>query len=202
MRLLSSTTSPFARKIRVLAHELGLTDRLQVDAIVTTVLAPNGELAQHNPLIKIPTLVLESEPAIYDSRVIAEYLQTLANAAPSGPRRFTILRTQALADGILDAAVAVFYENLFRDEALRSAKMLAAQTDKAERGLAALQRDLDEWTDAERFDLGQIAVACALGWLEFRAPLGDVRARFEALFQWFDRVSERASMQTTKPFVP
>lgn len=206
MRLYSTTTSPFARKIRVLIHELGLGDRVQLEQLVTTVLAPNADLAAVHPLIKIPTLLTDDGVTLYDSRVIAEYLQSqVANPLllPTGPERFLVLRTQALADGILDAAIAVFYENRFRPEAQRSPEMMAAQTDKVERALAELARTQETWArTADTFDLGQIAVACTLAWLEFRAPLVSVRERFAPLYTWLDGVSARASMASTAPSVP
>lgn len=206
MKLIASTTSPFVRKVLVTAHELGLT--LDVDYLVTTVLAPNPTLGEVHPLFKLPTLITDDAIALYDSRVIVEYLQSLVPASrlcpPAGTERFLVLRTQALADGILDAAVLVFYETMFREPAQRSERWLAAQADKAQRGLAELERSMDGWAlgTAAGFDLGQIAVACTLGWLAFREPLPSVRTAYPALYAWFDETEKRSSMKATVPRLP
>lgn len=205
MKLIASTTSPFVRKVLVVAHELGVP--LEVEYLVTTVLAPNATLGAVHPLSKLPTLLTDDGLALFDSRVIVEYLQSQVPAPLLIPavlaQRFQVLRTQALADGILDAAVLVFYEAAFREEAQRSPKWQAAQADKAHRGLAELERTLSTWaTTADVFDVGQIAVACALGWLEFRRPLGDLRTMYSSLMTWLDAVQERPSLASTAPRLP
>ena len=106
-------------------------------------------------------------------------------------------RTQALADGILDAAILVFYERQFRPAELHWDAWLAGQTQKALQGLDALEAQAAGFSAAP--DVGQIAAACALGWLEFRAPFGDVRAGRPALTAWFERFSSRPSMAATAP---
>lgn len=202
MKLIASTTSPFVRKVLVTAHELGLS--LQVEYLVTTVLQPNAALGDVHPLIKLPTLLTDDGVVLYDSRVIVEYLQSLV-AAPAlipaeGPERFLVLRTQALADGILDAAVLVFYERMFRPAALQYDAWLEAQADKARRGLEQLERTMDTWArTADTFDIGQISVACLLGWLEFRQPLPGVRGLHPALYTWLDSLAERPSIAATVP---
>lgn len=205
MKLFASTTSPFARKALVTAHELGLS--LEVEYVITTVLAPNPALGAVHPLIKLPTLVTDDGVALYDSRVIVEYLQSLAPAPvlvpPSGPARFLVLRTQALADGILDAAVSVFYEGMFRPEGMRSEAWIAAQTDKARRGLAALEATTETWArTADGFDIGQIAIACTIGWIAFRDVLPGARSAYPAVYTWFDSLAERPSMRATVPRAP
>ena len=203
MKLIASTTSPFVRKVLVAAHELGLQDRIEVEYLITTVLAPNRRLSALHPLTKLPTLVTDDGMSLYDSRVIVEYLQSLTDNALAGVDRFAVLRTQALADGILDAVVLVFYEKVFREEALRSQTWLDAQADKARRGLAELESTLATWArTAAAFDIGQIAVASALGWLELREPLGPLRPAYPQLFAWYDSVQQRPSMQATQLRLP
>jgi glutathione S-transferase len=203
MKLIASTTSPFVRKVLIVAHELGLAERIQVEYLITTVLAPNPKLGELHPLIKLPTLVTDDGVSLYDSRVIVEYLQSLVENTTAGVDRFLVLRTQALADGILDAAVLVFYERMFRAEELRSEKWLDAQADKARRGLAELEATMATWArTADGFDVGQIAVASACSWLDFREPIAGVRAAYPALFAWFDSVQERPSMQATALRLP
>lgn len=198
MKLIASTTSPFVRKVLIVAHELGLADRIEVEYLVTTVLAPNPKLGVVHPLIKLPTLITDDGIALYDSRVIVEYLQSLVSTAPAGADRFLTLRTQALADGILDAAVLVFYERMFRPEELRSEKWLDAQTEKARRGLYELESTLPTWSfDAGGFDIGQIAVASALSWLDFRNPISGVQEAYPKLFSWLHSLAERESMKAT-----
>lgn len=203
MKLIASTTSPFVRKVLITAHELGLEGRIEVEYLVTTVLAPNPKLGALHPLIKLPTLVTDDGVSLFDSRVIVEYLQSLVHNDLAGADRFAVLRTQALADGILDAVVLVFYEKMFREEALRSQKWLDAQTDKARRGLTELETTIATWArTADAFDIGQIAVASALSWLEFREPLGPLRADYPQLFAWYDSVQERPSLQATQLRLP
>ena len=205
MKLIASTTSPFARKALVAAHELGLS--LEVEYLVTTVLAPNAALGAVHPLIKLPTLITDDGLALFDSRVIVEYLQSLAPASTilpqTGPARFLVLRTQALADGILEAAISVFYESMFRPEGMRSEAWVAAQTDKARRGLAELEATTETWArTADSFDIGQIAIACTVGWIDFRDVVPGARSACPALYTWFDSLAERPSMQATVPRAP
>jgi len=201
MKLYSTPTSPFVRKVLVAAHELGLADRIETELLRPSPTAADPRLSRDNPLSKIPALVLDDGASLYDSPVICEYLDALAGGGvlvpAAGPGRWDVLRTQALADGILDAAILVFYERQFRPAELHWDAWLAGQTQKALQGLDALEAQAAGFSAAP--DVGQIASACALGWLEFRAPFGDVRAGRPALTAWFERFSSRPSMAATAP---
>ena len=117
MKLLYSPSSPFDRKVAVVPHERGLTGRIELITATTSPVQPNADVARDNPLAKIPSLTLDDGSTLYDSGVIAEYLDQLAGAElfpPSGPQRWTALRQQALADGLLDAAILIRYERVLR----------------------------------------------------------------------------------------
>lgn len=161
-----SPASPYARKIRIAAELLGLSDRIEIVSANTA--DPADSLRAQNPLGKIPTLVLEDGSSLYDSRVIADYLDHLAGGGrviPADPgRRFQALRLQALGDGINDAALLIRYETATRPEALRHAETIALQQGKIDRALDALEAAPPSGPP----DIGHIAVACALGYLDLR----------------------------------
>jgi len=190
MKLLASDTSPYARKARIVAMEKGLA----LEVVTTN---PLGEetaaLQAANPLGKIPALITEGG-ALYDSRVICEYLDTLAPAPrlvpESGAARFDCLRRQALADGVMDAAFNLVMEGR-RPEALRSRDWSARWRAGILRGVAAMEA-------REEFDLGAIASAAALGYLDFRLP--DIKWRASTpMAAWWERVGDRESVKATAP---
>jgi glutathione S-transferase len=168
IKLRSSLTSPFGRKIKVAASMTGLLGRIEI--VHSDTMNPDDPLRKDNPLGKIPCLVLENGTTLYDSRVIIEYLDHLAGGnaliPAEWPRRIEALKLQALADGIVDAAVLVLYEGRFRAADKHDATWLAHQTGKRDRGLEALEASLPSLT--AKPDIGAIAIACALDWLEFR----------------------------------
>jgi len=200
MRAYVNAASPFARKVRIAARETGLIARIQeIDTAVSPV-APNTDLAAANPLAKIPALVLDDGTTLFDSRVICEYLDSLAGQKlfPSeGTPRWQALRLQALCDGILDAAVLVRYENAVRPAAHRWDGWIEAQRGKIERGLAALEALQPEWGSC--FCIGQVGAACVLGYLDFRFPEIDWRSRHGRLKAWFAHVAARPSIRQTTP---
>ncbi len=200
MKLFYTPTSPFVRKVMVAAHEIGLAEQIETTMLRPSPLEPSAVLSRENPLSKIPVLVTDDGTSLFDSRVICEVLDTLHDAAKlvpaAGADRWRVLRTQALADGIVDAAVQVFYERTHRPEELQWTPWLEGQTAKALQGLDALNVEAGSWSG---IDLGQIAVGCALGWLEFRAVLGDIRPGRSLLFAWYDEFSKRPSMKATEP---
>ncbi|MBM4358245.1 MAG: glutathione S-transferase N-terminal domain-containing protein [Deltaproteobacteria bacterium] len=201
MKLFYTSTSPFVRKCLVVAHEVGVAARIETETLRPSPLEPSATLTALNPLNKIPALVTDDGGVLYDSAVICEYLAHLAADAtvipPPGPGRWTTLRRHALADGILEASVLVFYEQLNRPKELWWQPWLDGQRTKALQGLDALEAEARSFGD--NFDLGHIAVASTLGWLEFRNVLGELRAARPALFSWYDRVLARPSMQATLP---
>lgn len=181
--LRSSPASPFGRKVKITASVLGLLDRIEIVPADTN--DPAEPLRQQNPLGKIPTLVLEDGTTLFDSRVIAEYLDDLADGGifPAGKERFVQLRLQALADGLCDAALLQVYETRFRPEEGRNAAWVANQAGKVSRALAALEAAPPAFADKSR--IGEIALACALGYLDLRFA-GAWRAEHPRLVAWLD----------------
>ena len=201
MKLYYTATSPFVRKVLVVAHELGLADAIERVSLRPSPLRADATLSSANPLNKIPALVLDDGTTLYDSPVICEYLATLAASdsmlPPPGPARWSALRTQALADGILDAAILVFYERLNRSEPAWWMEWQAGQSEKALQGLDAIERECIDYGD--RVDVGTISAAIAVGWLLFRRPFGDVLEARPHLAAWYSAFSARASMSETVP---
>ena len=201
MKLLHAPASPYVRKVMVMAHETGLVDGLEVSTVVTAPAAPDADVAKANPVKKIPALIADDGTTLFDSPVICEYMDSQHSGAkmfpPSGAERWTALRLQATADGLLDAALLVIYEGRIRPEELHYQPWLDAQMGKIDSALAALNGWSDEF--GNRVDIGTISVACALGYLDFRFPQKDWRGDHRALAAWYERFSARPSMQATKP---
>jgi glutathione S-transferase len=165
--LRSSPASPFGRKVKLSASILGLSERIQI--VDADTLNPEDSIRHQNPLGKIPALILESGEVLYDSRVIVDYLDHLAGGGqiiPGGEERFTALRDQALADGIADAALLQVYEGRFRSAEKHEPKWVEHQADKVQRGLAHAEVHLS--VPGQKLHIGQIALACALGYLDLR----------------------------------
>jgi glutathione S-transferase len=159
----------------------------------------------HNPLGKIPTLLLDDGTAVYDSRVIVEFLDNMtANSRliPQGNReRIAVRRWEALADGVLDAGLLVRYESQ-RPAGEQSAAWSAKQAGRIRRGLAQMESDLGAraWCQGERYTLADIAVGCCVGWLGFRKPAGiDWRADCPGLARHYDKLMERPAFADTVP---
>jgi glutathione S-transferase len=190
MKLYYSPPSPFSRKVRIAAAVLGLSSKLAL--VPTDTLDPDDPLRQKNPLGKIPLLETDDGLFIYDSAVIAAWLDFFAGGGgvlPSDPsRRFGALTLEALADGLADAALLIVYEGRFRAESERSAKWLAHQHGKIDRALAHLEASPPTLAGAP--DIGQIALACALGYLDLRFA-GEWRATHPNLVAWLDAFAEQ-----------
>jgi glutathione S-transferase len=195
MILRYSPASPYARKVRIAAELLELTGRIDVVAASTT--DPNDTLRSQNPLGKIPTLILENGSALYDSRVIAEYLDYLGGGKliPADPAlRFDALRLQALGDGINDAALLIRYETATRRSEMRDQDAIDLQQGKIDRALATLEAA----PPPGDVDIGQIAVACALGYLDLRFD-GAWRATHPKLVAWLADFSAKVpAFEATK----
>lgn len=195
-----ATPSPYSRKIRVLIRELGLLETVNEVAAHTTPIDPSDAVTAVNPLSKIPTLVLPDGTALYDSRVIAEYLLSQSGDARDSPTRGTpwpVLRRQALADGVLDAGILYRYELALRPKELQWPQWLDAQRGKIERGIAGLAADLPVASDV--IGLDGVAIACTLGWVDFRMPFLAWRTRHPKLASFCDSIGRRPSMQETRP---
>ena len=210
MKLYFSPFSPYVRKCLVVGHELGLDARITLLPSSVHPVQRDASIIAHNPLGKVPTLLTDDGEALYDSRVICEYLDALAGGSlfpPSGPARWQALTLQALGDGMLDAALLARYEDVTRPEAIRWKEWRAGQLDKIATSLAALERDLggDVKVDgkpganalSERADIGTIAVGCALWYMDVRfADLG-WRDRSPRVASWYAAFSQRPSMQAS-----
>jgi glutathione S-transferase len=201
MKLRTNRASPFARKARIVARETGLAGQVEEVEIAVSPVKANDDLARENPLLKIPALVIDSGETLYDSAVICEYLDTLhagRKLFPSaGPRRFDALRRQALADGILDAAVLCRYEMAVRPEALRWMDWVEGQKRKIMGGLDALEAEVGAWGDD--FDIAQIGAACVCGYLDFRFADWNWRTGRPRLAAWYERAAQRPSVRDTAP---
>lgn len=199
MKLLTNPASPFGRKVKVAALETGLFERLELHNLQTSAVAPDEALLAANPLGKIPCLVLDDGAVLYDSRVIAEYLDALHDGPPLFPAegRWQVLRLQALGDGIAEAALLARYETLLRPEPLRWADWIHGQLAKVRLALDGLEGEVRQL--GEQPHIGGIAIACALGYLDLRHPALAWRDGREDLAGWFERFAARPSMQRTHP---
>jgi len=202
MQLVWSSASPFARKVMVVAHELGIADRIETISGTGTPMAPGEATRAHNPLAKLPSLVREDGPAIYDSAVICQYLTSLAPGQTllpeNGEARWSVLTLEALADGICDAAILVRYELALREEAQQSTAWMEGQMAKVGGALDALDAGGSS-TLGDAFTLGHAAVGCALGYLDFRFAELDWRAERPALAAWYETFAARPSATATAP---
>ena len=193
-----SPRSPFVRKVMVAAHELGLAGRIDTRRTLVRMGAPNAGLLPDNPLSKIPTLVLPDGSALYDSLTICEYLNDAAGGAlfPTGEARWPVLTRQALGNGLLDLLVLLRNE---RDKPAESqtAEWLDSFATKVAATLARFERDAAGWP-AGRCDIGDIAIGCALSYLDFRFPDLGWRNGHPALTAWHAAIAARPSFAATE----
>lgn len=202
MQLFHNPASPFCRKVDVLLHEADRFDEVELLSAAGEPTATGAEASMptaHNPLGKIPTLLRPDGPALYDSRVICRYLDDRYEAGfYPGNRLWEVLTLEATADGVMEAAVLMVYENRSRPAELRHAPWVEAQWQKIVRALDVVEA---RWMShlAGRLDMGQIAIACALGYLDLRHGDRDWRSGRGALAEWFRRFEERPSMIATSP---
>lgn len=201
MKLYSNPASPYVRKVLVVADELGLRDRIETEALKLSPVNPVSALNKSNPIGKIPTLVLDDGTALFDSRVICEYLDSIGGAKPlfpaEGVPRWTALRRQAAGDGILDAAVITRYETFLRPQALRWSEWIENQKQKLRRATDELEHEVAGFGDS--VDIGTITIACALAYLDFRYADEQWRNGRPALAKWYEEFATRPSMQATIP---
>jgi glutathione S-transferase len=171
MQLLASNTSPYVRKVRVAVLEKNLTDRVQ-DILVNVFELPSNVRAA-NPLGKVPAILFDDGRSLIGSSLIVEYLDSLGTAPkliPEGDARWAAKRWEAIADGILDAAVQVRIEQMLRPKDMHYAPEIQRQFDKVERALEVLEAECDQFKN--NWHIGSIAIACTLSWLDLRfAPL-------------------------------
>lgn len=198
MLLRYSVGSPYARKVRVFALEKGVMGEIEGHASNPWD-APDALIAL-NPLGKVPTLVARDGTALYDSPVICEYLDGLAPRPrlipKDGMERLLALRTQALADGVMDAAVLLRVEMTQRKEGDRNHGWIDRQVGQIDRSLDAFEREVDTFAPV---GLGEISIACALGYLDFRHGALEWRSTRPKLAEWFRVFKKRPSMVATHP---
>ena len=186
MILRSSPASPFARKVRIAMSLLGLADQIEIRD--TDLNSADDPIRTQNPLGKVPALILEDGTAYYDSRVILDYLDHLAGSGRILPRepqaRFAALRLQALCDGILEASLLIVYEGRYRPPEMKVQSWLDRQSEKVTRGLAVLEAAPPPIATPPT--VGQIALACVLGYRDLRFG-GDWRNDHPRLLAWHDK---------------
>jgi glutathione S-transferase len=201
LRLHYSYASPYVRKVMAVAIETGLRDKLELAVRKVSPVAPDAEVNRDNPLGKVPCLVTDDGVALFDSRVICEYLDGLHGGRKMlpavGPSRWTALRRQAEGDGILDAAVLTRYETFLRPEAYRWPEWIEGQRQKFRRALDALEAEAASF--GETVDIGTLTIGCALGYLDFRYAADQWRANRPKLAGWFEEFARRPSMAETGP---
>jgi glutathione S-transferase len=201
MKLIGSLASPYVRKVRVVMAE----KKLDYDLVLDNVWGPDSVVPQSNPLGKVPCLIMEDGAAMFDSRVIVEYLDTLTPVGklipPQSRERAQVKCWEALADGVQDAALLVRMEKTLRPDEQQSAYWIERQMGKVHAGLKAMSSGLGDtpYCMGNHFTLADVALGCALGWLSFRFPDIAWRQDYPNLAKLFDRVSERPSFRDTMP---
>lgn len=201
MKLIGSLTSPYVRKVRIVMAE----KKLDYALLLENVWAPDTMIQQSNPLGKVPCLLMEDGGAMFDSRVIVEYLDTLTPVGKlipaHGRERAEVKSWEALADGILDAAVLVRLERTLREPAQQSEAWVNRQMDKVNAGLKAMSQGLGEspFCVGNHLSLADISVACCVGWLSFRFPEIAWREEYVNLAKLYDKLMDRTSFRETVP---
>ena len=201
MKLFFAAASPYVRKVLVVARERGLDERITLVPAAASPVARNPEVVAHNPSGKIPTLLLDDGTALYDSRVIAEYLDAIDGPRlfpAAGAARWSALCLQSLADEMTGAALLMRYETVLRPEQLRWAEWTEGQKAKVLSSVAQLE---ETWLEAltGEITIGSIAAGCALGYLDFRFPTIGWRTGRDRLAAWHETFAVRPSMQATAP---
>jgi glutathione S-transferase len=208
MRLIYSPISPFVRRVRAAAIELGLADRLTLEPIQVAPGRENREYAESiNPLRKIPALVLDDGQTLVDSAVICQFLDELAGGGKlipaAGSDRWRVLSQQAIAQGMAEAMVLIRYETALRPEPLRWPAWIADQQDRFWSGLAWFERHASRTPSASvvAVDVADLALACCLGYVDFRYAELDWRSRAPHISAWYRTVASRPSLAETDPRV-
>lgn len=203
MKLIGSLTSPFVRKVRIVMAEKKLDYKFELE----DVWSPQSTIQTANPLGKVPCLVMEGGEAIFDSRVIVEYVDTLSPVGKliplSGRERVEVRTWEALADGLLDASIAARMEQTWagRTEAQRCQVFIDRQMDKVTAALRAMSQGLGErtWCTGTHYTLADISVGCALGYLDFRYPQIDWRGDYPNLAKLAEKLAQRQGFIDTRP---
>jgi glutathione S-transferase len=200
-KLLASPTSAYARKVRIVMAE----KRIECQLEMVDVWAPDSRIQDFNPLGKVPCLIMEDGGAVFDSHTIVEYLDTLtpvSHLIPGNGRERVEVRTwEALADGLLDAAVAIRLEHTLRPQQQQSPQWIERQMSKVRAALRSASSGLGDksWCNGQTYTLADIALGCALGWLDFRFPSLDWRTPYPNLSRHYDKLAARPSFIETAP---
>jgi glutathione S-transferase len=195
MQLYFSPTSPFVRKCLATAHELNIGDQLQFLPANSGPVKRDQTIIVNNPLGKVPTLITDDGVALYDSRVICEYLNSMGNGQlfpAQGPARWACLTLQSLADGMMDAALLARYETALRPEGLRWEDWRLGQLDKIETSLRHIEKNAASLSQTP--DIGLLTLGCALWYLDLRFPDLIWRSHFPAVAAWAETFMKRPSM--------
>ncbi len=201
LRLIGSLTSPYVRKVRIVMAEKRIDCQLDLEDVWSA----DTRIQESNPLSKVPCLIMEDGGAVFDSRVIVEYLDTmtpLAKLIPANGRERVEVRTwEALADGMLDAAILVRLEQTQRPPEQQSQKWIDRQLSKVHAGLAAMSNGLADkpWCNGHAYTLADIAVGCTLGYLDFRFAQIDWRTQYPNLARLYEKLAARQSFMDTAP---
>lgn len=200
MKLVGSLTSPYVRKVRIVLAEKRISYDFEVDVPWNA----DTQVPGYNPLGKVPVLIMDDGTSLFDSRVIVEYLDSVnpvAHLIPDSNRhRIIVKRGEALADGISDAAAAIFLEHK-RPAVQQSPEWISRQQQKVSLGLEAAARELAEkkWCDGNAYTLADIALGCTLGYLTFRFPEVEWRNAYPNLAELADKLEKRMSFVETAP---
>jgi glutathione S-transferase len=201
MKLLAALPSPYTRKVRIVLAE----KKIDCEIELVDVYAADNPVTPHNPLGKIPTLLLDDGTAVFDSRVIVGFLDSVSplnRLLPEEKRdRVAVRRWEAVADGVLDAGLLLRYESQ-RPKAEQSKAWVERQLARMHRAMEHMQAELGErpWCHGERYSLADIALGCCVGWLDFRKPGGvDWHARYPALAAQYAKLMERPAFAETVP---
>jgi glutathione S-transferase len=201
IRLLGSLTSPYVRKVRIVMAEKRIDYHLELE----DVWAPDTRILDSNPLGKVPCLIMEDGGAVFDSRVIVEYLDGMTPVAklipPSGRERAEVRTWEALADGVVDALILTRLEQTQRPPEQQSQKWIDRQLQKVDTGVRAMSLGLGEksWCNGHTYSLADIAVGCALGYLDFRFAHIDWRGQYSNLARLNEKLAARPSFVDTQP---
>ncbi len=200
MKLFHSPLSPFVRKVLVVAHELGIAGSIELLPSAAHPVNRDSTIMPHNPLGQVPTMILDDGTALYDSSVICDYLDAAYGKGrivpAAGVARWRALREQATADGLVDAALLARYEAA-RPADRKWQPWSDGQLGKIRSCLAAIEAGANEFGD--RFDIGTISIACALGYLDLRFADMNWRASCPEAARWFERIAKRPSVAATSP---
>lgn len=201
MKLIGTTTSPYVRKVRIVLQE----KKINYDFLLEDLGNPSSTLSQFNPLGKVPCIIMTDNTTLYDSSVIVDYLDALTPVCPLLPKsakeRAEVKCWEALANGIMDAAILVRLEETKRLKEEQSATWVQHQLGKVHTGLKAMSAQLGNNTYCHNnvYSLADIAVGCALGWLSFRFEHIDWKSQYPNLTGLFEKLSNRTSFLETIP---